>query len=46
MNKLFDKMANLDSPYFNEQIITYLGNKRSLLKEINPLIVEVLKKIK
>lgn len=45
MNELFDKMASLDSPYFNEQIITYLGNKRSLLKEINPLIVEVLKKL-
>ena len=38
-------MINFDSPYFNEQIITYLGNKRSLLKEINPLIVEVLKKL-
>ncbi len=25
-------MIDFESPYFNEQIITYLGNKRSLLK--------------
>lgn len=38
-------MIDFNSPYFNEQIITYLGNKRSLLKEINPFVSEVLKKL-
>lgn len=37
-------MADLNSPYFNEQLITYLGNKRSLLKEIEPFILEVKEK--
>ena len=39
-------MIDFNSPYFNEQIITYLGNKRSLLKEINPFVIEVLKKLR
>lgn len=26
-------MIDFESPYFNEQRITYLGNKRSLLKQ-------------
>ena len=38
-------MIDFESPYFNEQIITYLGNKRSLLREIDFFINEVLKKL-
>lgn len=38
-------MVDLSSAYFNEQIITYLGNKRSLLKEINPILENVTKKM-
>ena len=37
-------MENKD--YLSEQIITYLGNKRSLLKEIENEIIKIKKKIK
>ena len=32
--------------YLSEQIITYLGNKRSLLKEIEKEIIAIKKKLK
>ena len=32
--------------YLSEQIITYLGNKRSLLKEIEKEIIKIKKKLK
>ncbi len=35
----------LDNPYFTSQIITYIGNKRSLLSEINNYILEVKSKL-
>lgn len=38
-------MVDLNSDYFNKQIITYLGNKRSLLKEIDPILVDITKKL-
>ena len=31
-------MTDLTNSYFNEQIITYIGNKRTLLKEIRPFV--------
>ena len=36
-----NKIINYDAPYFTEQIITYIGNKRSLLKEIDEFVKEV-----
>lgn len=38
-------VVDLDSAYFNDQIITYIGNKRSLLKEINPILLNISKKL-
>jgi len=35
------KVLNYDDKYFTEQIITYIGNKRSLLKEIDDCVLQV-----
>jgi adenine-specific DNA-methyltransferase len=37
-------VIDTNKPYFTEQIITYIGNKRSLLKEINEMICYVKEK--
>lgn len=34
-------MLDLNSPYYSKQIITYIGNKRSLLSQINEVIEDV-----
>lgn len=34
-------MLDLNKPYYSKQIITYIGNKRSLLPQINEIIEEV-----
>ena len=39
-------MSNLKNPYYTKQIITYLGNKRLLLKEIETLLEKVKRKLK
>lgn len=38
-------MSVLKDKYYTKQIITYLGNKRSLLREIEPMIIKVKKKL-
>lgn len=42
---LNNQLSNLNNPYFTEQIITYLGNKRKLLLEIDNAIDEIKKKL-
>ena len=39
-------IINYEDKYFTEQIITYIGNKRSLLKEIDNFVLEVAKELK
>ena len=39
---LDNQLSNLNQPYFTDQIITYLGNKRKLI----PMIAESIDKIK
>ncbi len=38
---LFDDLIDFEQPFFNDQIITYIGNKRALLQFINEGIVTV-----
>lgn len=41
-----NKQVNLDHPFFKDQLITYIGNKRSLLPFINEAIIEIKKELK
>ena len=42
---LFPELINFDDPFFSTQLITYIGNKRSLLPFINKGIEEVKKRL-